>query len=45
MPNAGGEGLEKIEDMIVRAAEIDGSTCARGKGCNRHCHIRPGQSR
>src|SRR5260370_16615409 len=28
MPNAGGEGLEKIEDMIVRAAE---STAAHAR--------------
>ena len=30
MPAAGGEGLEKLEDMIVRAAEVDRRPCARG---------------
>ncbi len=43
MPAAGGEGLEKLEDMIVRSAEATADHVRAAKDCDRHGDLRPGQ--
>jgi len=38
---AGAEGVEKLEDVIVRSAEQVPDK-SRGEGCDLHRHLRPG---
>ena len=42
MAKASGESLEKLEDMIVRAAEFDGGARPRRKGRDRRRNLRSG---
>ena len=42
MAVAGGEGVEKLEDMIVRAAETTATHIAAAKAADRRRDLRPG---